>query len=225
MRLYYFIGGVILGMYLLTCANNIREIQGSSEQVDTLSWINEAGDIVASLKGDPKAFAVRDKKFEDSLARVYQTKEKNLIEYIVALEYTNSMLLAEVGTRETDYTYDSTGNCPPQIKNLRQTFSNPYYTARVQIGDSSFLHLQAYDTVTVLWKKVKEGNIFNRKNLIQLDVSTANPDTKVYGLKAFRVTEKNKKFGLGLHAGYGFSNSWKPAPYIGIGIHYSLIKF
>jgi hypothetical protein len=225
--LFKILGGVIIGMFLITFSQNIHDAEGSSEQVDSFTWINGGGDIVASLQGSEQAFAVEDEKEIDSLVKVYKTKEKNLIEYIIALEHTNADLLADVNSKEADYySYDSSQrNCPPQVKNYRQTFTSPYYIAKAQIGDSSYLQLQSFDTVTVLWKRVKQGSIFNRKSLIQLDVSVANPDTKVYGLKAFRVAEKNKRFGIGFQVGYGFQKDMRPAPYIGVGIQYSIFKF
>jgi hypothetical protein len=113
-------------------------------------------------------------------------------------------------------------------KNAYQDFQSEYYKAQVQIGDSSYMHLQSFDTVTVLWKKVTEGSIFNRRNLIQLDVSTANPDTKVSGIKAYRISEKPKRWAVGIGAGYGvplYGNSLQAVPFIGITITKSIIRF
>ena len=38
------------------------------------------------------------------------------------------------------------------------------------------------------------------------------------------ITEKPKRFGIGVQAGYGVFNN-KPSPYVGVGFHYSFIKF
>ncbi len=204
-------------------------MQDNTEQVETSEWINDAGDIVSSLKGTPEAFAVVDRKEADSIAKVFKVKEKQLLEYIIALEHTNADLLADINSKEADYfPVDTTKDCPPEIKNLRQTFINPYYIAKAQLGDSPYLHLQAFDTVTVLWKKVNEGSIFNRRHLIQLDVSTANPDTKVSGIKAYRIIEKPKRWAIGVTAGYGFNlKSSVPqfVPMISFGITKTLIRF
>lgn len=215
-------------LILFTCHHSDSQIQGGSEQVDTLVWVNDAGDIVSSLKGTPETFAVRGKE-ADSIAKVYRVKENNLLEYIVALEHTNSDLLADANSKETDYfSVDTAKDCPPQVKNFRQTFYSPYYIANAQLGDSPYLNLQSFDTVTVLWKKVSEGNIFNRKHLIQLDVSTANPDTKVSGIKAYRIYEKPKRWAIGVQFGYGLNLTDKginPVPMISFGIQRSLIRW
>lgn len=225
-----FLAGLLVVLIILFTCNHLNPppVQGSSEQIDTLVWVNDAGDIVSSVKGTPDAFAVVYKKEADSIAKVFRVKEKNLLEYIVALEHTNTDLLADVNSKEADYyspVVHGKDTCPPVQKNLRQTFSSPYYIAKAQLGDSPYLHFEAFDTVTVLWKKVKEGNILNREIFFQLDVSTANPDTKVSGIKAYRIYEKPKKWAIGGQIGYGFSNSMKSFPYIGIGISYNPIRF
>lgn len=211
---------------LFTCNHcNPTPLQESSEQVDTLAWVNDAGDIVSSLKADPSYFARHDQELIDSLAKVYKTTPKKIVEYVTIYTEGKNDIKPD-GPAAADYfPVDTTKNCPPQIRNLRQAFSSPYYRADVQVGDSSFLRLQSYDTVTVLWKRVNEGSVFNRRHLLQLDVSTANPDTKVYGLKAYRVEEKKKSWGIGLQVGYGLSTTMKPAPFIGVGITKTIIRF
>jgi hypothetical protein len=214
---------------LLTCHHSPASMQDNTEQVETSVWVNGGGDIVSSLQGKPEAFAKVDQHFADSLAKVYKTKEKNLVEYIAALEHTNADLLADANDHATDYFPVDTNkkDCPPQIKNLRQTFYNPYYIAKAQLGDSPYLRLQAFDTITVLWKKVNTGSIFNRKHLIQLDVSTANPDTKVSGIKAYRINEKPKRWVIGFSAGYGFSMKGIPqsVPFVGLTLTKTIVRF
>lgn len=224
--LFIAIAGIVV-MILITCNRcNPPGIQAAQQKIDTLVWVNDAGDIVASLKGTPESFAVVDTRYKDSVAKVYGVKEKNLQQYITALETTNADLTAVANTKQADYfPMDSTKSCPPQVKSLRQAFTNPYYRALVQVGDSSFLKIQSFDTLSVVWKRIKAGNLFNRQTLLQLDVSTANKDTKIYGVKAYRVAEKRRKVSIGFQLGYGFSNSLAPSPYLGVGIQYNIFNF
>lgn len=193
-------------------------------KIDTLHGVNKAGDSVISLKGNEQDFGAIEKRIADSIAGVYSTKVKDLKELIIAQTRTIAELTA-AGPIEKDYSPDTSHkDCPPVIKNMRQTFTNPYYTARVQIGDSSYMHLAGYDTITALWKRVREGNIFNRKTYLQLDISHANPDTKVTGLLAYRVPDpKPKKFGIGLSAGVTWIDKWRP--YAGLGLNWNIIRF
>lgn len=224
MKTLYFIAGFLCCSFLFTCNGLTSIMQGSSELKDT-SWMNNAGDIVSSLIGDPEAFAVYKKDIIDSLAAVYNTKPKKIIEYVVVETKTEAEIKPDGPSAADYFPVDSTKDCPPAVKNIRQNFSSPYYSAQVQIGDSSYMKLQAYDTATIVWKHISKGNIFNRRSAIQLDVSMANPNVKVTVKEAYRIYEKPKKWGVGIQLGYGFSNTIKPSPYLGIGINYSIIKF
>lgn len=225
-----FLSGLLIIVLILFTCNHIDPppMQDNTEQVETSEWVNDAGDIVASIKADPEYFAKVREEIRDSLAKVYNTKPKKVIEYVIVTTEGNNNLRPEGKPTVEDYFLVDSTNCPPVQKNVAQNFSSPYYKARVQIGDSSYMHLQAFDTVTVLWKKVKEGSIFNRKKLIQLDVSTANPDTKVSGIKAYRIYEKPKRWAIGVQAGYGISltgTELKPVPMISFGVTKTLIRF
>jgi hypothetical protein len=224
--------GLMVTFMILTCHYSSIPLQGSSEQVDTLEWVNNAGDLVSSLKASPEYFAQEKKEIIDSLAKVYNTRPKKVIEYVIATTEGESDIKpvgdVDIIVHPPVYLGSDTAEEAPQIKNMKQDFSSPYYNATVQIGDSSYMHLRSFDTVTVLWKKVKEGSIFNRRNLIQLDVSTANPDTKVSGIKAYRITEKPKRWAIGIGAGYGlplYGNSFQAVPFIGISIQKTIMRF
>lgn len=234
---FIILAAFLAGLFLagkLGC-NPPSPVQQTGDVIDTTTWITDGGDIVSSLKGSPEAFAVPDKHYADSLAKVYKTKAKKLQEYITFLESSMSNVPAVPGI-DIGYAHDGDSVGPQyfplpqshQIISMHQVFKSPYYTADVMIGDSSYLHLQSYDTVTVLWKRVKQSG----KRFLQLDVSTANPDTRVSGIKTYRVYEKPKKWGIGLVAGYGISipngttyGKPNPVPFIGIGLTRTLIRF
>ena len=61
----------------------------------------------------------------------------------------------------------------------------------------------------------------------QLDSVWVYPETR-YITKEVTVSEKRKRWGIGVHAGYGMSvPGGKPvfSPYVGVGISYDLIRF
>lgn len=190
-----------------------------------IRWKNKSGDSVTSLKGSAQQFAAREKRIIDSLAEVYGTREKYLLEYITAITKTETDIQPDPGPVEKDYEPVTKADCPPAVKNMRKTFSNPYYDIQAQIGDSNYLHLKSFDTLTVLWKRGKEGSIFNRKRFLQADISFANPYNRISKMDAYRVAEKKpKKWGVGLQAGYGFSGPGKPVIYAGVGISFNFIR-
>jgi hypothetical protein len=218
---------IVIAFILFTCNHSSTSIQGSSEEVDTLEWVNDGGDLVSSQKSSPEYFSEERNHLIDSLAKVYNVKPKKIIEYVVVTTEGNTDVRPEGKPTIEDY-FPVEKDCPPIPKRVSQNFSSPYYKAKVQIGDSSYMHLQSFDTVTVLWKKVNEGSIFNRKHLIQLDVSTANPDTKVTGIKTYRIYEKPKKWAIGFGFGYGLNLTDKgltPVPCVNFSIQKTLIRF
>jgi hypothetical protein len=216
----------VLILFLWKC-NRENPPQAAGE-LQSYDWINNAGDIVSSLKGSAEAFSKDDSHLSDSLASVYKTERKKLLEYVVFRENSIADVPPVSGTKAADYFPPKDSVCPAQVKNVRESFSNPYYTADVQIGDSSYMHLQHQDTITVLWKKITEGGLFNRKHFLQLDLSSADPSNKIYGVKAYRKQIEQKKWGIGLQLGYGFSfsgNQLSRSPYVGIGITKTFIRF
>lgn len=63
-----------------------------------------------------------------------------------------------------------------------------------------------------------------------IDVFADDPRVQINGLKSYRIRgEPPSRWGLGLHAGYGFhiapNATLKPTPIVGLGINYNLIEF
>lgn len=221
---------IIEAAVLLTCHPSPTPLHGSSEQVDTLEWVNGGGDIVSSIKADPSYFEEHDKYLIDSMAKVYKTKPNRIIEY-VTIHTEGKSDIPQSGPTAADYfPVDTTKDCPPQIKSLTADFVSPYDSLHVVIAapgsaDTSSMHKVSKDTLTMVGKWVKEGNIFNRHKNLQFDFSNANPDNRIYIDKIYRPTEKPKKWGIGGQVGRGFSNSMKAFTYFGIGISYNPIRF
>lgn len=217
---------IALMVWILT-GNNCNSPAVVQPVDSTFYWKNKYHQEVASLKGFAIQFQLKEKKLADSLADVYNTKAKWLQEWVLAFTETRAELKPVEKTKEEDYHPPVVINgveCPPQVKRMRQSFSHPYYDAQVQLGDSSYLLLQGRDSISVLWKIVKEGRLFNRRTLLQLDVSLANPDTRVTGLKAFRAGPlKPKRLGLGFQVGYQFTGK-EFRPYFGVGASYNFIR-
>ncbi len=197
-------------------------------------WRNQANKEVASLRGAVEDFGVQSKKLTDSIARVYGAKFNQLKEYLVANTRTQADIPLK-GNQSIEYrqpiVYNNSDTCPPQIKNIAGTFESPYYVANVQLGEDPRLKLVGFDTLTVVWKDTTIGRWFKKRQYLQLDVSLANPDTRITGLTSYRVPPpKPKKWAIGFQAGYGIYFDIKRqrtgfAPYFGIGATKTLLRF
>jgi hypothetical protein len=204
------------------CGKNVAITKGSDS---TLYWKNKAGDAVVSQRQTEEEFSRINKKLLDSIAKVYKVKTKNVKEVVLIYQESKSDVPVAPGSQSADY-FPPVDNCPPLVKNMRDSFANQWYKAAVQIGDSSYLHLSVKDSLAIVWKTVKTGGLFKRKEFLQVDISNTNPDVRLSGVQTYRTAPKaQKRFAIGVQAGYGFSNSLSPAAYVGIGVSYSLIRF
>jgi hypothetical protein len=70
----------------------------------------------------------------------------------------------------------------------------------------------------------KPQGLFKPKQL-NISVTNLNPHTKTLALQSFHIPYPVHKIGIGPVMGIGINNSFKPVPFVGIGIQWSLIRF
>lgn len=71
---------------------------------------------------------------------------------------------------------------------------------------------------------VGKSNHWFKKNESQVKVLNLNPNTTTQEINAFQVQSQQKKLGISIQVGYGFSSGIKPSTYLGIGLGYQLIS-
>lgn len=119
------------------------------------------------------------------------------------------------------------------IASVGQIFSDSFYTAQAFIDlekpDSSFLELQATDSITVSTRTAKDST---GQPWLLISVQNENPHVMTKNIDAYRYKlpkEKIKRFGIGPEVGIGIpfntGAGLRLAPYLGVGLHYSLIRF
>lgn len=82
--------------------------------------------------------------------------------------------------------------------------------------DSTALELHMIDRFKIITHKEKDRII--------LDISNENPYSVTESQRAVIKIPKQKRFGLGVNAGYGISKNGL-SPYIGLGVNYNLFSF
>lgn len=193
---------------------------------DSFYWRDKYNNEVASRKGLEEQFGFKEKHLLDSIAEIHNVKPDRIKEYVTVYQEGKATIV----TRDRPViTYVDSGR-GKEIKNVFQMFENPYYLVEATIDlsgqDSSYALIETVDTLSVVWKEVREGGLFNKKRFLQLDVTNKNPYNHITGLDAYRVPlPKPKKFGIGITVGYGWSNGIQPRVFGGIGIQYSPIRF
>ena len=223
---YLVVGFIVLIILLAIFFRKCESPTIVTKPVDSVFyWKDKYGNSVASLKGLQEQFGYKEKKLLDSIAKIHNVKPDRVKEYVTVYQQGQAVITT---IEKPVITYVDSGK-GKEIKSVFQMFESPYYLAEATIdltGDSSRLALQTIDTLSIVWKEVREGNLFKRKRFLQLDVTNKNPYNYIVGVEAYRVPmPKPKKFGVGVQVGYGFSNGLEPRAYVGVGVSYSIIRF
>jgi len=207
---------------------------GQQTPDSTLYWRNKYGDAYASLQKKEIDFGIEEQTYLDSIAALNNT-QANLIKEVISYKSHGIDTIWEQTEPGVITVHDTLNpKCPDQVIALSKTFRDPYYTADVTItrlGHNSKIIIESFDTLTSVFKTVKEGGFlgFNQKEFLQLDIHSANPYNKITGLHAYRVpAPEPKKWGIGLFVGYGYSfgtSQTKATPIVGLGVTRTFIRF
>jgi hypothetical protein len=81
-----------------------------------------------------------------------------------------------------------------------------------------------YDEITLVHKEERSG-LFGMRKTYFVDAYNANPYVTDLEVKSFKIVEKPKRFGIGPYIGGGINNQGTISGQLGVGLHYSLIKF
>lgn len=200
--LYLIIAGLTIALFF--CFRGCHKTQGDGVKYvsnDSLQkWVNALGDTVTALKTTRKELARKNQGF-DSLATLYRTKPK-FIKEITTVYLEGKEVIVPSGP---PVVIRDTIEGIPEVVSMSQAFENNYHIAEVTIHrekDSSKLLLSSLDTIDIVGKEVKEGNIFNRKTFYQIDVKNRNPYVQVVGVTAYRAPVPKQYFELNGKAGY-----------------------
>lgn len=151
----------------------------------------------------------------DSVSKRTKAKESNIKAVATAgVKSTNEIAL----NVDTVYIADSTTN-------YDFSYSDRWITLSGRVGAENTINYITRDSV-VLTTFVKPSGLFGlgKKN-IYVDGYSLNPHSRITGLQNVLLTRaKSKRWGIGIQAGYGWNGSqW--APYFGVGIQYSIVRF
>lgn len=113
-------------------------------------------------------------------------------------------------------------------KTVLDTISNtPIYESSFNLKDYIWGNIVAKKDTTDI--KINIKNDFNivtykERGKLVLDVSDKNPYSVTKVQRSYINLPKQKRFGLGVNAGYGISKSGL-SPYIGLGVNYNILNF
>ena len=151
----------------------------------------------------------------DSISRRTVAKQKN----IKAVATAGVEAIGEIALKvDTVYTRDT-------LKIYNFTYSDRWINLSGNIGNQNNLTYKTYDSIVLTTYAKPSGFLGLGKKHTYVDGYSLNPHSRITGLQSLLLTsERDKKFGIGIQAGCGY-NGGQWAPFIGIGIQYSLIRF
>lgn len=221
--LYLVIAGLLIALFfsLRGCKKQPSDGLPAGSNDSLQYYKDKDGKTVSALKSTREELSRKSLGF-DSLAKLYRTKPKYIKEVTTVYREGRERIVPSGPVQIIRDTI--TG----EAVSMQQSFENNWHVVEAYVhrdSVSSYVNLSSVDTIDILGKVVKEGNIFNRKTYYQVDVKNRNPFVSITGVNAYRAPlPRPKKIGLGLQGGYGFSTGLSPRPYIGIGISYNFIR-
>lgn len=202
---------------------------------DTVAyWKNRYGQEIASKKMVEVGSKDADLFFNrDSVAKRFNTEPKKIIEYVQVVTEGDATIPqdgdADVTYKDkSEYDYGTVDTCP-KVKYMTAEFKSPYYQAKVRVGDSGYIQLRSYDTISFVQKRGKSGGLFNKQYFTQLDVLNANQSVLVKSVSGYRIADNPRQKSIELYGQAGvsvFGNaSYQTIQYVGAGIEAKFKRF
>jgi hypothetical protein len=217
--------GILVFLQIKSCEER-KYFSGLIQQYKdtTKVWQDEAG----RWRAEAQVAQVRQEDMKSFFAEEVRQMQKD---FNVKLKDVRSMIVASTYTRDTvelvrdsssgEITFNTDGGVPRDSAVFR--YNDLWASFYAVVGkDKMLLDYNTRDSVAFLsnWKR---NGLFKARSLM-LDGISYNPKSKIYGIKNVEVKAKESRLGLGLDGSWGYGpGGW--GFYVGVGLHYSLVKF
>ena len=219
----------ILTFGITSCAILLLGIQYNQQQKEKQQFITSLSDSLSYYKGKYNIFLskVITDTINTPLLSELNSKDKKIQELQELLEKCKNLHLitafggkAEIKEVFKTDTIVVNDTLLPMYRTDFQLYGGTnklhiYGTVRMK-KDTTALEIHLIDRFKVVTHK--------EKNKLILDISNENPYSVTEAQRTVVNLPKQKKFGLGVNAGYGISKNGL-SPYIGLGVNYNIIEF
>lgn len=205
---------IIVVFCVKACNNNIRKENSKIIESlnDSISYYRDVEGILHS----------KISVIEDDYFLKLKLKDKEIVELQDLVKKYKNVKSATIIKTETKIVEKIVN------KTVLDTISNtPIYESSFNLKDYIWGNIVAKKDTTDI--KINIKNDFNivtykERGKLVLDVSDKNPYSVTKVQRNYINLPKQKKFGLGVNAGYGISKSGL-SPYIGLGVNYNILNF
>jgi hypothetical protein len=233
----YLFGGILvvflalfgLGWYLGQKKTNNASMVVQNALKQQLSTITiQLNDVEYSLTKSEQIVATQKELVKQGELNRKELKTLNLKQAneISKLKFRIDTLLEDVGhTGQVIVIHDTVTGQPKNCMLLPFTFgrTDEWLDLRGDFNSKGALNISlkmqmAVDVITGYERKTKTPSI---------SILTTNPYIQTVGINSWKTdTPKSQRYGIGAQLGYGFNlKTGILSPYIGVGVHYSLIRF
>ena len=152
----------------------------------------------------------------DSITRAFNTKNSQLLAYI-STTIEGKARVEPVSKPVVTFRFkDSAEQCPPPVAYMEQEYESPYYKIKARTGDSAYVDVQTFDTLSLVQTKAftRSGFLGLKRNyFIDTRVISANPDEHVYVKAAARISDRpDPSIVIGPSVGYGWYSAGQTQP-------------
>ncbi len=205
---------IIIIFCVKACNNNIRK--ENSKLIESLN------DSISYYKDVEGVLHSKISVIEDDYFLKLKLKDKEIVELQSLVKKYKNVKSATIIKTETKIVEKIVN------KTILDTISNtPIYESSFNLKDYIWGDIVAKKDTTDI--KINIKNDFNivtykERGKLVLDVSDKNPYSVTKVQRSYINLPKQKRFGLGVNAGYGISKSGL-SPYIGLGVNYNILNF
>ena len=205
---------IIIIFCVKACNNNIRK--ENSKLIESLN------DSISYYKDVEGVLHSKISVIEDDYFLKLKLKDKEIVELQSLVKKYKNVKSATIIKTETKIVEKIVN------KTILDTISNtPIYKSSFNLKDYIWGDIVAKKDTTDI--KINIKNDFNivtykEKGKLVLDVNDKNPYSITKSQRSYINLPKQKRFGLGVNAGYGISKSGL-SPYIGLGVNYNILNF
>ena len=205
---------IIIIFCVKACNNNIRK--ENSKLIESLN------DSISYYKDVEGVLHSKISVIEDDYFLKLKLKDKEIVELQSLVKKYKNVKSATIIKTETKIVEKIVN------KTILDTISNtPIYESSFNLKDYIWGDIVAKKDTTDIKINIKNDFsivAYKEKNKLILDVSDKNPYSITKSQRSYINLPKQKRFGLGVNAGYGISKSGL-SPYIGLGVNYNILNF
>lgn len=205
---------VIVIFNIKSCNNTIKNNRLIESLNDSISYYKDKNGILHS-----KISVIEVERMKDFTKLNLTNKElKELQELVKKYKNVKSATIIKTETKVVEKIINKT---------ILDTISNtPIYKSNFNLKGYIWGDIVAKKDTTDIKISIKNDFsivTYKEKGKLILDVSDKNPYSITKTQRSYINIPKQKRWGLGINAGYGISNSGL-SPYIGLGINYSILN-